>query len=127
MEAQDQVDVRTVNFREDEASSEGTQALRLLVLKLREAQANPLLQPMVQVLMMANPSAPSPTPKKLPSPERPSLHGSERLNRVSDWEEVSSDEAPRRRRVPRSPVRQSKRCRPSASPDSSFSKSGNDE
>ena len=51
---QEPTDVCTINWREDEASREGTQALRYLVQSLHDAQANPSLQPMVQVLMRSN-------------------------------------------------------------------------
>ena len=44
---QEPIDVRTINWREDEASMEGTQALRYLVQSLHDAQTNPSLQPMV--------------------------------------------------------------------------------
>ena len=47
---QDHVDVRTINWKEDEASREGTQALRHLAQSLHDAQANPSLQPMVHAL-----------------------------------------------------------------------------
>ena len=40
---QELVDVHTINLREDEASIEGTQALRYLVQSLQDAQMNPLL------------------------------------------------------------------------------------
>ena len=50
---QDSIDVRTINWREDKASREGTQALRYLVQLLHDAQTNPSLQPMVQVLMQS--------------------------------------------------------------------------
>ena len=48
------IDVRTINWREDEASMKGTQALRYLVQSLHDAQTNPSLQPMVQALMYSN-------------------------------------------------------------------------
>ena len=51
---QDPIDVHTINWKEDEASREGTQALRYLVQSLHDAQANPSLQPMVQALMRSN-------------------------------------------------------------------------
>ena len=43
--------VHTINWREDEASMEGTQALRYLVQSLHDAQIDTSLQHMVQVLM----------------------------------------------------------------------------
>ena len=51
---QDEIDVRMVDLKDDEASVEGTQAVRLLVQKLHEAQGNSSLQPVVQALMQAN-------------------------------------------------------------------------
>ncbi|MCO5592080.1 hypothetical protein L7F22_046074, partial [Adiantum nelumboides] len=40
------------NFRDDEGSAQGMQALRLLLAKLQEAQANPRLKPSVNNLFM---------------------------------------------------------------------------
>ncbi|MCO5549471.1 hypothetical protein L7F22_002942 [Adiantum nelumboides] len=40
------------NFRDDEESAQGMQALRLLLAKLQEAQANPRLKPSVNNLLM---------------------------------------------------------------------------
>ena len=51
---QESVDVCTINWKDDEASREGTQALRYLVQSLHDAQANPSLQPMVQALKRSN-------------------------------------------------------------------------
>ena len=51
---QEPINVRTINWREDEASREGTQDLRYLVQLLHDAQTNPSLQPMVQALMCSN-------------------------------------------------------------------------
>ena len=48
------IDIRTINWQEDVASIEGTQALRYLVHTLHEAQMNPSLQPMVRALMHSN-------------------------------------------------------------------------
>ena len=56
---QDPVDVRTIDWKEDEASREGTQALRYLVQLLHDAQENPSLQPMVHALMRSNNLLPS--------------------------------------------------------------------
>ena len=56
---QESVDVRNINWKEDEASREGTQALRYLVQSLHDAQANPSLQSMVQALMRSNNLLPS--------------------------------------------------------------------
>ena len=51
---QESIDVRTINWKEDETSREGTQAFRYLVQSLHDAKANPSLQPMVQALMTSN-------------------------------------------------------------------------
>ena len=40
---QEFINVCTINWKEDEASREGTQALRYLVQSLHDAQANPSL------------------------------------------------------------------------------------
>ena len=40
------------NFQDDEGSTQGMQALRSLLAKLQEAQANPLLKPSVNNLLM---------------------------------------------------------------------------
>ena len=48
---QEPIDVRTISWREDEASIEGTEALSYLMQSLQDAQTNTLLQPMVQALM----------------------------------------------------------------------------
>ena len=64
---QDPVDVRTINWKEDEASREGTQALRYLVQSLYDAEANPSLQPMVHSFMRSNNLLPSTTLVDAPS------------------------------------------------------------
>ena len=116
---QDPIDVRTINWREDEASREGTQALRYLVQSLHDAQTNPSLQPMVQALMQSNKLLPP--NNQIDAPNQvvdPSQKGG-RSPKDSDKDERSSEVAPRRRRIPRSPNRASKRSRrPSSSPDS---------
>ncbi|MCO5571237.1 hypothetical protein L7F22_024973 [Adiantum nelumboides] len=43
---------QNINFRDDEGSAQGMQALRLLLAKLQEAQANPRLKPSVNNLLM---------------------------------------------------------------------------
>ena len=43
---------QTFNFHDDEGSAQGMQALRQLLAKLQEAQANPRLQPSVNNLLM---------------------------------------------------------------------------
>ena len=121
---QDKIDVRMVDLKGDEASVEGTQAVRFLVQKLHEAQGNSSLQPVVQALMRASNLATSHNKKKVLSPYRVSL---QRNPRVSDRKENSSEGAPQRRRVSRSPIRAAKRHRPSASSDSISSQSGNSE
>ena len=50
----DLINVWTINWREDEALIEGTQALWYLVHTLQESQVNPSLQLMVQALMPSN-------------------------------------------------------------------------
>ncbi len=43
-----------LNLVEDEASAEGTRALRFLTEQIHQAQRNPLLRPTLQSLMRAN-------------------------------------------------------------------------
>ena len=121
---QDEIDVWTVNLKDDKASLEGTQVVRYLVQNLQEAQGNSSLQPVVQALMRANNMSNPQNEERAPSPTHVSL---QRNPRASDREENSSEGAPRRRRVPRSPVRAAKRHRPSRSSDSISSRSGNSE
>ena len=64
---QEPIDVRTINWQEDVASIEGTQALRYLVHTLHEAQMNPSLQPMVRALMRSN-NLLAPSNKEGPNP-----------------------------------------------------------
>ena len=64
---QESVDIRTINWKEDEASREGTQALRYLVQPLHDAQANPSFQPMVHVLKRSNNLLPSTSHVDAPS------------------------------------------------------------
>ena len=56
-----------INWREDGVSMEGTQALRYLVQSLHDAQTNPSLQPMVQVLMHSNNLIPPNNPIEAPN------------------------------------------------------------
>ena len=121
---QDEIDVRMVNLKDDDASAEGTQAIRLLVQKLHEAQGNSSLQLVVQALLRANNLATSHNKERTLSPDHVSLQCNPR---ASDRKENSSEGAPQRRRVPHSPVCASKRRRPSASSDSISSQSGNSE
>ena len=48
---EEEVDLRALNLKDDEASTQGTLAVRYLVRKLQEAKSNPMLAPMVQALM----------------------------------------------------------------------------
>ena len=117
---QDPVDVRTINQKEDEASREGTQALRYLVQSLHDAQANPSLQPMVHALMRSNNLIPSTSHVDAPSHMmvEPSHKGGQ-SPKDSKKEEHSSEVAPQRRRIRHSPNCASKRSHhPSPSPDS---------
>ena len=118
---QESTDVHTINCREDEASREGTQALRYLVQSLHDAQANPSLQPMVQALMRSNNLLPPNNQVDAPSHMVEPSHKGGRSPKDSKKEEHSSEVAPQRRRIPRSPNRASKRSRhPSQSPESFF-------
>ena len=51
MSCQEEVDLRALNLKDDEASTQGTLAVRYLVRKLQEAKTNPALAPMVQSVM----------------------------------------------------------------------------
>ena len=73
---QEPIDVRTINWREDVASTEGTQALWYLVHTLHEAQMNPSLQPMVRALMHSN-NLLAPSNKEGPNPTRNSSPSTE--------------------------------------------------
>lgn len=55
----DVIDLQALNLREDEASAQGTQAVRYLVRRLQEAQSNPALDPTVQALMHSHIAEPS--------------------------------------------------------------------
>ena len=92
---QDPVDVRTINWKEDEASREGTQALRYLVQSLHDAQANPSLQPTVHALMRSNNLLPSTSHVDAPSHMmvEPSHKGGQ-SPKDSKKEEHSSEVAP---------------------------------
>ena len=83
-----------------------------------------LLQPVVQALMQANNTPNPPNEERAPSLTHVSL---QRNPRASDYEENSSEGAPRRRRVPRSHVCAAKRRRPSRSNGCISSRSGNNE
>ena len=116
---QESIDVRTINWREDEASMERTQALRYLVQSLHDAQTNLSLQPMMQALMCSNNFLPPNNQVDAPNQVvEPSRRGG-RSPRDSNKEEHLSKVAPRRRCIPRSPNHASKRSyRPSQSRDS---------
>ncbi|MCO5614044.1 hypothetical protein L7F22_068324 [Adiantum nelumboides] len=67
------------NFRDDEGSAQGMQALRLLLAKLQEAQANPRLKPSVNNLLMTEDLMLTST-QRLPSSVAPMhLEGGERV------------------------------------------------
>ena len=115
---QESIDVCTINWKEDEASREGTQALRE-VQSLHDAQANPSLQPMVQALMRSNNLLPSTSHVDAPSHMVEPSHKGGQSPKDSEKEEHSSEVAPQRRQIPCSPNRASKcsHC-PSPSPES---------
>ena len=94
----DPVDVSTINWKEDEASREGTEVLRYLMQSLHDAQANPSLQPMVHALMRSNNLLPSTSHVDAPSHlmVEPSHKGG-RSPKDSEKEEHSSEVAPQRR------------------------------
>ena len=50
-QGEEEINLRALNLKEDEASSQGTRAIRYLVRKLHEAQSNPALEPMVQAMI----------------------------------------------------------------------------
>ena len=87
---QDLVDVRTINWKEDEASREGTEALRYLMQLLHDAQANPSLQPMVHVLMRSNNLLPSTSHVDAPSHTSEPSHKGGQSPKDSEKEEHSS-------------------------------------
>ena len=51
MSSQEEVDLRALNLKDDEASTQDTLAVCYLVWKLQEAKSNPTLSSMVQALM----------------------------------------------------------------------------
>ena len=88
------IDVCTINWKEDEVSREGTQALMYLVQSLHDAQANPSLQPMVQALMRSNNLLPTTSHVDAPShTANPTLKGG-RSPKDFEKEEHSSEVAP---------------------------------
>ena len=91
---QEPIDVCTINWREDEASMEGTQALRYLVQSLHDAQTNPSLKPMVQALMHSNNILPLKSQVDAPDKvDEPSCKGG-RSPRDSEKEEHLYEVAP---------------------------------
>ena len=90
---QEPIDVCTINWREDEASMEGTQALRYLVQSLHDAQTNPSLQPMVQALMCSNNLVPPNNKVDAPNQAVEPSHKGERSPRDIDKEEHSFEVA----------------------------------
>ena len=113
-----------INFKEDEASTQGTHALQFMVEKLHEAQHNPSLRPMVQGLMLAHDmvlTTKSP-PRELDSPQ-----GSEHVQGPLEQEEKMVTNAPQERRCNDLPSQATKRRRSTSSSDSSSSKSGRSE
>ena len=115
---QEPIDVRTINWRGDEASMEGTQALRYLVQSFHDAQTNLSMQ-LVQALMHSNNIIPLNNQVVAPNQVvEPSCKGG-RSPKDIDKEEHFSKVAPQKRRIPPSLHRASKRsCCPSQSPNS---------
>ena len=91
---QEPIDVCTIIWREDEASIEGTQALRYWVQSLHDAQTNPSLQPMVQALMCSNNLLPPNSWVDAPNRVDEPSHKGGRSPRDSKKEEHSSEVAP---------------------------------
>ena len=91
---QESIDIRTINRKEDEASREGTQALRYLVQSLHDAQANPSLQSMVQALMRSNNLLPSTSHVDAPSHMVESSHKGGQSLKDSEKKEHSFEVAP---------------------------------
>ena len=85
---QEPIDVRTINWQEDVASTKGTQALRYLVHTLHEAQMNLSLQPMVRALMRSN-NLLAPSNEEGPNPTHNSSPKSTEAQRDSDRDELS--------------------------------------
>ena len=63
------IDLQALNLREDEATTQGTLAVRYLVQKLQEANSNPSLGPTVQALLHSHMGEPSHRPVKEPMVE----------------------------------------------------------
>ena len=116
-----------LNLEEDEASAEGTKALRFMVEKIHQAQYNPNLRPMVQSLFRSHELVLIPEERAERIPGLQSNHveelTTERGNRRdTDPPEVHSSRSPRPERRPLKRVppsedeRSSKRRRPSSSP-----------
>ena len=90
-----------VNFKEDEASTQGTHALRNLVQNLHDAQHNPSLRPTVQALIMAHGMV---LHTRSPPQEETSPQGSEQARRALEREGQAPSSAPHERCLQRSPT-----------------------
>ena len=101
--------MRTINWREHEASTEGTQALWYLVHTLQEAQMNLSLQLTVQALMQSNNLLP-PSNEEAPNQVCTSSPKSACVLRESEQDESSLEVAPRKQCIPRSPNHSSRRA-----------------
>ena len=102
---EEEVDLRALNLKDDEASTQGTLVVRYLVWKLQEAKSNPTLAPMVQALMHSTNLLPRRNQIDAPNQVVESSRKGGRSPKDFDKEEHSSKVAPRRRRVPHSPNR----------------------
>ena len=111
-----------LNFKEGEASTQSTQAIRYMVQRMQEAQHNPFLRPTLQGLMFAHEMV---LTTKSPPREHRSPQGSEiGARRPIEREEEPQPGSPHHElRSHHSPSRHTKRRR-SPTSDSSSSKSG---
>ena len=124
-QVEEMLDLQALNLRDDDASAQGTRAVRFLVQKLQEAQANPALRPTVQALMRGEDV---PSPMRLETPrEHVSPQGSEDVPRNEGRENSPSQEDSQKRRPSNSMDRSPKRRRSTPSSDSSSSRSGRSE
>lgn len=94
---EDVIDLQALNLKDDEATAEGTRAVRYLVRRLQEAQANPVLGPTVQALMRSN-NMESVHPPKSPQRESVSRQGREDESKEEGREKSSSQEISQERR-----------------------------
>ena len=90
---EDQIDVHTINWWEDEVSMEGTHSLWKLVHTPQEAQMNPSLQSMVQALMRSNNLLP-PSNEEAPNQVHTSSPKSVHALQESEQDETSFEVAP---------------------------------